>query len=59
MFSHVSNASKAAFIHFVRELQADGVRLIDCQVPTAHLQSLGAESISRHAFLMALHDAIR
>jgi leucyl/phenylalanyl-tRNA--protein transferase len=58
MFSRVSNASKAAFIHLVRDLQADGVKLIDCQMYTPHLDSLGAESISREAFLFALRDAI-
>lgn len=58
MFSHISNASKAAFIHLVRDLQAEGVKLIDCQVPTPHLGSLGAQPISREAFLMALRDAI-
>jgi leucyl/phenylalanyl-tRNA--protein transferase len=59
MFSHVSNASKAAFIHLVGDLQSEGVKLIDCQVPTPHLASLGAEPISREAFLIALREAIR
>lgn len=58
MFSHVSNASKAAFIHLVRDLEAEGVKLIDCQMYTAHLESLGAEPMRRDAFLLALHDAI-
>jgi len=59
MFSRVSNASKAAFIHLVRDLHADGVKLIDCQMHTAHLESLGAEALSRESFLMALRDAIK
>lgn len=59
MFSRVSNASKAAFIHLVRQLRADGVQIIDCQMHTPHLESLGAESISRNAFLLALRAAVR
>lgn len=51
MFSKVSNASKFAFIHYVQHLQSEGVQLIDCQVYTAHLESLGAEMIARGEFL--------
>jgi leucyl/phenylalanyl-tRNA--protein transferase len=58
MFSRVSNASKAAFIQLVRDLDAQGVQLIDCQMHTAHLESLGAEPISREAFLFQLQQAI-
>lgn len=54
MFSHVSNASKAAFIHYVRKLQSEGIVLIDCQNETPHLLSLGAEMISRRAYLQLL-----
>lgn len=50
MFSHTSNASKFAFIRFVAYLQSQGVKLIDCQVHTAHLESLGAEMIPREQF---------
>ena len=50
MFSHVSNASKYGFIYFVQKLKAEGVNLIDCQVYTEHLASLGAEEISREQF---------
>lgn len=59
MFSRVSNASKVAFIHLVRQLQADGVQIIDCQMHTAHLESLGAEALPREAFLFALREALR
>jgi len=57
MFSHVSNASKAAFITFVQSEQAKGLALIDCQVYTDHLASLGARFISRASFmdLLATH----
>lgn len=54
MFSHVSNASKFAFIKYVNHLVRDGVKLIDCQVYTEHLESLGARMIDRKAFLQYL-----
>lgn len=59
MFSRVPNASKAAFIHMVRDLAGKGYALIDCQVYTAHLASLGAERIPRRQFLDRLRDAIK
>jgi leucyl/phenylalanyl-tRNA--protein transferase len=51
MFSHVSNASKYAFIKYVEVLQNEGIELIDCQVYTEHLESLGARMIPRKQFL--------
>lgn len=51
MFSHVSNASKFAFINWVQQLQQQGIQLIDCQVYTAHLHSLGATMIPRQQFI--------
>ncbi|SFB83513.1 leucyl/phenylalanyl-tRNA--protein transferase [Zunongwangia mangrovi] len=54
MFARVSNASKYGFISLVRKLQEKGVELIDCQVHTDHLESLGAEEISRNEFLKFL-----
>ena len=56
MFSKVSNASKVALIYLVRELKKQHYRLIDCQVPTAHLASMGAEVISREKFLNYLKN---
>ena len=50
MFSKESNASKFAFINFVQHLQQQNVQLIDCQVYTAHLESLGAKIIDRKEF---------
>lgn len=50
MFSKESNASKFAFINYVRQLQEEGVQLIDCQVYTDHLKTLGARLISRRLF---------
>ena len=51
MFSRYSNASKYAFIRYVDYLKTEGVELIDCQVYTAHLESLGAVMIPRSLFL--------
>ena len=54
MFSTISNASKYAFISFVQQLQTEGVQLIDCQVYTDHLASLGATMIPRNDFIQYL-----
>ncbi|WP_298548547.1 leucyl/phenylalanyl-tRNA--protein transferase [uncultured Aquimarina sp.] len=51
MFSKVSNASKYGFIKLVERLKEKEVKLIDCQVYTDHLASLGAKEISRRAFI--------
>ncbi|RCS27744.1 leucyl/phenylalanyl-tRNA--protein transferase [Polaribacter sp. WD7] len=51
MFSKVSNASKLAFIHLVNN---NNYKLIDCQVYTNHLASLGAREIDRALFLKFL-----
>ena len=51
MFSYVSNASKIGFINFV---QISNFKLIDCQVHSEHLESLGAEQISRSNFMQYL-----
>lgn len=58
MFSHVSNASKFAFIKLVQQLANEGVVLIDCQVYTEHLESLGARMISRDEFMDAISAAM-
>jgi len=58
MFSLVSNASKYAFISYVRQLKKEGVQLIDCQVYTEHLESLGARMIPRTEFLHTLKKLI-
>ncbi len=55
MFSKVSNASKAGFIHFV-ETHKEDLQLIDCQSHTEHLESLGATMISKKEFLKILHE---
>jgi len=54
MFSLVSNASKLAFINLTQKLEEEHYKLIDCQVYNSHLESLGADEISREAFLKIL-----
>jgi leucyl/phenylalanyl-tRNA--protein transferase len=56
MFSKYSNASKYAFIRYVEQLRSEGVELIDCQVYTEHLESLGARMISREAFIQCINQ---
>ena len=51
MFSKQSNASKYAFIRYVEQLRSEGVELIDCQVYTEHLETLGARMIPRAEFI--------
>ena len=54
MFSKANNASKVALISLAKELKKNKYKLIDCQVPTQHLASMGAESIPRTEFLTYL-----
>ncbi|MEP6747560.1 MAG: leucyl/phenylalanyl-tRNA--protein transferase, partial [Bacteroidota bacterium] len=58
MFSKADNASKFAFINYARVLQQESVELIDCQVYTAHLESLGARMIDRDKFIGMLQTLI-
>ena len=58
MFSSVSDASKFALINYVEQLKQQGVQLIDCQVYTQHLQSMGAKMIERKNFLQLLNKLI-
>jgi leucyl/phenylalanyl-tRNA--protein transferase len=58
MFANQSNASKFAFIKYVQLLQETGVKIIDCQVYTPHLESLGAEFISRKDFTRLLNKLV-
>ena len=53
MFSKVSNASKAAFIHFTKLYQKKW-QLIDCQIHSDHLESLGARMIAKKDYLTIL-----
>ena len=54
MFSKSTNASKLALVSLSGELKKNNYRLIDCQVPSEHLKSMGAEKISRDEFLKIL-----
>lgn len=54
MFTRVADASKVGFVTLVQQLQASGYRLIDCQVHTDHLESLGAMMIPRPDFTRLL-----
>lgn len=54
MFSRVPDASKIALVSLCRQLQCWGFGMIDCQMETAHLASLGARPISRSAFCTKL-----
>ena len=56
MFSKKSDASKFAFICYVRQLKKENVQLIDCQVYTEHLERLGATMIPRTTFMELLHQ---
>jgi leucyl/phenylalanyl-tRNA---protein transferase len=59
MFSTAPNASKAALITLVGDLRKIGFDLIDCQVETAHLGSLGARPIPRREFHTRLRESLR
>lgn len=54
MFSHVSDASKIALAHLAHYLDAQGFGLIDCQMNTSHLASLGAREVPRATFVARL-----
>ena len=54
MFSKSTNASKLALVSLSRELKKNNYKFIDCQVPSEHLKSMGAEEISREEFLKIL-----
>ena len=56
MFSRETDASKVALVHLVNVLSDWGYRLIDCQVYSEHLCTLGAESIARRHFSHLLQE---
>jgi len=58
MFAKKSNASKVAFATFVEDLRQRDFKLIDCQVHTGHLASLGAREIPRSEFQQILKQAL-
>ena len=58
MFSHVSDGSKIALAFLDRHLQASGFGLVDCQMSTPHLASLGAHEVSRARFVERLAQLV-
>lgn len=58
MFTRVSDGSKIALVHLVRKLAAEGFGMIDCQMETEHLASLGARPIPRREFAQRLSGLI-
>ena len=56
MFSRATDASKIAFAHLIARLKADHIGLIDCQMRTDHLASLGGREIPRSHFLSELRQ---
>ena len=58
MFSFESNTSKIALVNLVKQLQEWNYKLIDCQVSSEHLESLGAIEISREQFRQQLHELL-
>jgi leucyl/phenylalanyl-tRNA--protein transferase len=58
MFTRMSNASKIALVHLVRQLQRWQFGLIDCQMHTSHLASFGAREIPRAGFMRKLQELV-
>lgn len=58
MFHRVTDASKVAVVALAQQARATGVELIDVQMPTPHLASLGARTITRADYLAALARAV-
>jgi leucyl/phenylalanyl-tRNA--protein transferase len=58
MFSRTRDASKAALARLVEYCQSQGIVVIDCQLPSRHLQSMGSRLISRAQFQGLLREHI-
>ena len=56
MFSRMSNTSKITLVHLAKRLEEMNFQLIDCQISSKHLQTLGAELITRNQFTKFLKD---
>lgn len=59
MFSRRRDASKVVLVHLVRQLERWGFEIVDCQMSTQHLASLGARDIPRAEFLRQLRRLVR
>ncbi len=58
MFTRVRDASKMAMVHLVRRLERQEYGMIDCQMHTRHLASLGARAIARSNFSLRLQELV-
>ncbi len=58
MFAKVRDASKVAFATLIERLKDEGFTMIDCQIPSVHLKSLGAREISRKEFMQHLQEQV-
>lgn len=58
MFSHKTDASKIALAHLVAQLKHWNFGMLDCQMNTAHLASMGAREITRKEFIGRLKELI-
>jgi leucyl/phenylalanyl-tRNA--protein transferase len=58
MFSRMPDASKVALVRLARQLRQWGFGLIDCQMETAHLASLGARTMPRPMFTARLEELV-
>jgi leucyl/phenylalanyl-tRNA--protein transferase len=59
MFSRETDASKVALLALVGKLREWKFALLDCQLPSAHLTSLGAQALPRRLFLAELEQALK
>lgn len=58
MFSKKNDASKVALYYLIKRLEKSNFEFIDCQVPSDHLLSLGAKTISRNEFLKQVQNSL-
>lgn len=58
MFSRKTDASKLALVHLCRQLDAWGFGMIDCQMETSHLASMGARPIAREVFIQEMNRLV-
>ena len=58
MFSRRSDASKVALVRLVHQIEAWGFTIVDCQLPSAHLFSLGARAIRRQEFMQHIAETL-
>jgi leucyl/phenylalanyl-tRNA--protein transferase len=59
MFSRARDASKAALAHLVAVCRRNSLAVIDCQLPSRHLTSLGSRTIPRSQFQALLREQVR